>query len=36
MRICWGFHRPMRIHFAAIGTLHRPRKLAAPNTTDRR
>ena len=36
MRICRGFHRPMSTHFARIGRLHRTRKPAPPNRTDRR
>jgi hypothetical protein len=36
MRISLGFHRPIRTHFARIGTTHRIRKPAPPNSTDRR
>ena len=36
MRIRWGFHRPIRIHFARIGTVNKNKNNAQPETTDRR
>ena len=36
MRICWGFHRPIRIHFAKIGTVNKNKNNALPERTDRR